>query len=345
MIVAFDARSLGPETRHWGVGVVIDNILSRLNGRFSFVGITHRFQGAAAQGLRTWPRLPKTNALFFEASTLLAGPFDLYWGANHFVPASCQRPAVVTVHDLLLLKYPHEQPHSGMLARRLTSSVRRARRVLADSRTTADDLIEAIPEVRGKVQVATLGFESCEAVVPGGGSQAEPYVIMLGAHHPRKNLAFAAEVMRKLQEAGMRVPLRLTGDVHPCFAEILRSHAACIQPTGVLPKQQVFTLLRHARAMIFPSRYEGFGFPVLEAMAAGCPVLALDTPINRETGGDAAWFLPDDAQAWANAIQELLRSTWLASDMSGKGAENVKRFSWDHTAEIYADAFAGLYRQ
>ncbi len=342
MVVAFDARPLKPRTRHWGVGVVIDNVVSRLNGRFSLVGVSHRFQGAVEQGLRTWPRVPKTNFLFFEASTFMAGDFDVYWGTNHFLPASCRQPSVVTVHDLLLLKYPNEQPHTGLLAWRLASSVKRADRILADSRTTADDLIAAFPEVRHKVGVATLGFESFDGSAAAAEPADEPYVVMLGAHRPRKNLALAAGVVQKLAEKGVRLRLILTGDAHPCFSDVLRTNSQLIHATGVLPKRQVLDLLRGARAMLFPSRYEGFGFPVLEGMAAGCPVLALDTPINREIAGGAAWLLPEGVEVWAEAIQRLLRSESLRHEMLEKGVENLKRFSWDRTAEAYADTFARL---
>src|SRR5262245_7414999 len=109
--VAFDARPLQPRTRHWGVGVVLDSLVPRLTGKFNFAGISRKFPGSEAQGLKTWPKVPRANLLFFELSALLADrKCDIYWGTNHFVPACCRKPSVVTVHDLLLLKYPDEQP-------------------------------------------------------------------------------------------------------------------------------------------------------------------------------------------------------------------------------------------
>lgn len=338
MVIAFDARPLGPRTRHWGVGVVIDNVIARLQRKFLFRGIANRFPGAAEEGFRTWPTIPNTGPILFEASSLLAGSYDLYWGTNHFVPAVCHRPAVVTVHDLLLVKYPQDQPHSRFLGRRLASSVRRARYVLTDSRTTADELLALFPEIHKKVEVALLGFET-SGNLPAADA-GEPYVVMLGAHHPRKNLCFAVAVVKALAEAGVHLPLVVTGDIDSCFAETVRANSHLVQPTGVLSKEQVFGLLRNARAMLFPSRYEGFGFPLLEAMNVGCPVIAVDSPINREIGGGAAQLLPLDVSEWVRALRELFESGSIRSEMARKGAQNLKRFSWDRTAELYDHAFA-----
>jgi glycosyltransferase involved in cell wall biosynthesis len=339
-VVAFDARALGPNTRHWGVGVVIDNIIARLERKICFRGITNRFSGAVDQGFRTWPTVRKTGPVLFEVSSLLAGSFDLYWGTNHFVPASCKRPAVVTVHDLLLFKYPEDQPHSRFLAGRLASSVKRAKCVLTDSRTTADELIALFPYVRPKVEVALLGFERSSHISSPDG--LENYVVMVGAHHPRKNLPFAVAVADALTKSGVHLPLLVTGDIHPCFGDVVRANSSVVQTTGVVSKQQVFGLLKGARAMLFPSRYEGFGFPLLEAMNVGCPVLALDIPINREIAGDAAWLLPPDEKAWVQALRQLTNSDSLRREMSQRGAENLKRFSWDRTAELYEHAFTSF---
>jgi glycosyltransferase involved in cell wall biosynthesis len=143
-------------------------------------------------------------------------------------------------------------------------------------------------------------------------------------------------------ETGMHLPLVVTGDIDPYFARTVCANSQLVQPSGVVSKQQVFSLLRGARAMLFPSRYEGFGFPLLEAMEVGCPVLALDTPINREIGGDAAWLLPGDVSIWARALRDLRNSDSIRLEMSRKGAENLKRFSWDRTAELYEHAFTSF---
>jgi glycosyltransferase involved in cell wall biosynthesis len=349
MIIAYDARPLQPQTRHWGVGVVVDNLLARLAQRFQFSGIAHEFPGAEEEGIKTWPRIPYMNLLTFEGSVLFLKKFDIYWGTNHFLPALTRCPSVVTVHDLLLLKYPSDQTLTRFLAQRLASSLKKAGRVITDSRTTADDLIAAFPNAGKKVEVGLLGLNapgdassgaSCADLV----STDSPYVVMLGAHRPRKNLPLAVAAVWQLREGGSKLRLLITGDVHPSFDQLVSGSREFVSCAGVLPRPSLFTLLKGAVGLMFPSFYEGFGFPILEAMAAGCPVMALDTPINREIAGDAAWFLPAEPNSWSDALAQLCYTNSLREEMQGRGFSNLRRFSWDKTAAVYADAFADLGR-
>jgi len=185
------------------VGVVVDNLLTRLAGRFQFSGIAHRFPGAEQEGIKAWPRIPYMNTLTFEGSVLFLKKFDIYWGTNDFLPALAQCPCVVTVHDLLLLKYPTDQPLTRFLAQRFASSLKKARRVITDSRTTADDLIAAFPNAGKKVEVGLLGLNLADGVSSDDScadqvSPDSPYVVMLGAHRPRKNLPLAVAAVCRI---------------------------------------------------------------------------------------------------------------------------------------------------
>ncbi len=347
MIVAYDARPLQPQTRHWGVGVVVDNLLAQLASRFQFSGIAHPFPGAEREGIKTWPRIPYMNTFTFEGSVLFLKEFDIYWGTNDFLPALARCPCVVTVHDLLLLKYASDQPLTRFFAQRLASSLKKARRVITDSRTTADDLIAAFPNVSKKVEVGLLGLNAIGDASSGGTcsdhvNTDSPYVVMLGAHRPRKNLPLAIAAVSHLRGGGSKMKLLVTGDVHESFNPLVSSSREFVRCAGLLPRPSLFALLKGAAALLFPSLYEGFGFPMLEAMAAGCPVLALDTPINREIAGDAAWFLPAEPRSWSDALAQLCNTTSLREEMQGRGFSNLRRFSWDKTAAVYAGAFAEL---
>lgn len=347
MIIAYDARPLQPQTRHWGVGVVVDNLLARLADRFQFSGIAHAFPGAEREGIKTWPKIPHTNNLAFEGSVLLLRKFDVYWGTNDFLPALAKCPSVITVHDLLLLKYPSDQSRTRLLAWRFVSSVKRAHRIIADSRTTADDLLAEFPNIGKKLEVGLLGFGApvdtdTDDGCTDGVRPHSPYVVMLGAHRPRKNLALAVAAVLQQRERGRDLKLVVTGDVHPSFQELISSSAEFVSCAGVLPKPKLFGLLRRAFGLVFPSVYEGFGFPMLEAMAAGCLVLALDTPINREIAGDAAQFLPPEPSSWSAALANLFNATSVREEMRGRGFSNLQRFSWDKTASVYRDAFVQL---
>jgi glycosyltransferase involved in cell wall biosynthesis len=347
MIVAYDARPLQPQTRHWGVGVVVDNLLVRLAQRFQFSGIAHRFPNAELEGIKTWPRIPYMNSLAFEGSVLLLKKYDIYWGTNDFLPALARCPSLITVHDLLLLRYPSEQSRTRFLASRFVSSLKRVARIVADSQTTADDLVASFPDVRKKVVIGLLGFNapgdiSNVAACSDEVVQDSPYVVVLGAHRPRKNLPLAIAAVSQLRERGCKLKLLVTGDVHISFEKLVSGSREFVSRVGVLPRPRLLALLKGAAGLMFPSVYEGFGFPMLEAMSVGCPVLALDTPINREIAGNAAWFLPPEAPAWLDALGKLLNTPSMLEEMRGRGFSNLRRFSWDNTAAIYADVFADL---
>jgi glycosyltransferase involved in cell wall biosynthesis len=317
-----------------------------MDDRFTFRGLAQSFRGARELGISTWPRIPRLNDLLFEFSPLMI-PNDhhLYWGTNHFIPAFCKKPSVVTVHDLLLLKYPDDQPFSRILANRFVDSIKRAETIITDSRTTADDLLISFPEVSRKLEVGLLGFSppdslaSDQSIDETAAWGQRPYLVMLGAHRPRKNLQLAVAIIVELARRGRPMELLVTGDVHPAFRNTAKSGTAHVRFVGVLPKKQMFSLLKRAEALVFTSKYEGFGFPILEAMAANCPVLALNTPINREISGEAAWLLDDNPSMWADAIQRLVKRDVRRAEIIERGTQNISRFSWNRTAEVYEHTF------
>lgn len=347
--VAYDARFLQPKTRHWGVGAVIGNVIGRLNDQFHFVGLAPKFRDPDSYDIRFWPRIPRVNRLMFEASPLLAGKFDVYWSTAHLLPGILNRPSVMTVHDMLFLNNLERRRFSGLLARSFRSALARATKIVAVSRTTADDLIAEFPDLQKKVEVALNGYDSPRAEVVdaliGPPLPASPYMMMLGCHAPRKNLSLALSTICQLRDGGADdAQLLITGDVHPSFEAMLSPKPLGVELVGVLEKPAIFQLLKGALCLLFPSRYEGFGLPVLEAMAAGCPVLALDTPINREIAGDAACLLPNDPNEWAKACKRLLAASGAREEMAGRGFQNLTRFSWSKTAAAYGQIFSEAAR-
>lgn len=341
--VAYDARFLNPKTRHWGVGAVIENVVKRLDGDLTFTGVAPKFRSDGTYRIKFWPHIPRGNRLMFEVSPLLAGDFDLYWGTAHLLPGLLRRPSVLTVYDMLFLNHIERRRFAYWFAQWFRSSLARATKVVSISRATADDLTAEIPELKKRIEVVHLGYDAPVKTTDENPRAADtpssPYVMMLGCHAPRKNLGLALETVSKLRHDGIEAQLLITGDVHPSFKELLRCRPAGVKQLGIVSKQTILRLLNGALCLLFPSQYEGFGLPLLEAMAAGCPVLALDIPINREIAGNAACLLPNDAGEWAKACKRLLNTASAREDLVAKGFENLSRFSWEKTAAAYGQIF------
>ena len=342
--ILYDARPLQPGTRQWGPGVVLNQLLMRLSSNFHFTGMAQDFADAKDLKISTWKELPKLHNLLFEISPLLASSFDIYWGTNHFLPQlSLGKPTVITVHDLLLLRYPNDQRQSRYYSWRLVSSLRRADRVVAISETTAQDLLVDFPWLKNKLRVALNGYDSTPVTEQDVGIMRErfpePYVVMLGGHRPRKNLSLGIASVAILRDMGVPIRLIISGNIHTSFQPLLNIHADILEQTGMLSRGQLRALLKNSQAMLFPSIYEGFGLPLLEAMSQGCPILALDIPINREIANQAALLLPDDPAEWAKQLKNVLHDSILRTELIESGFANLKRFDWNYTANVYTQIF------
>lgn len=342
--ILYDARPLQPQTRTWGPGVFLRNILAYSSSTNQFVGRAQHFSDAHALDISTWPKIPKTNKLFFEFSLLGAPDFDLYWGTNHCLPMlSLGKPMVVTVHDLLSVKYSKDQSHSRYYARKLGTSVRRANKVVTISKTTANELISLYPEIKKKVTVGLLGYETLmpseEHVRFIRSKFNYPYAVILGGHRPRKNLPVAIEAVAQLNRMGISLKLLITGDIHGSFKPTIERHSDVVQCVGMLQREQLMALLKNAQVMLSPSLNEGFGLPLLEAMAMECPTVIMDTPIYREVGGNAALFATKEGESWVNHLVALRQEPALRSEIIALGRENIERFSWKETAKIYNQVF------
>ena len=281
---------------------------------------------------------------------------DLYHEPSLW-PLSFDGPTVITLHDLTHLHYPETQPPARLreIERRLAEGVQQARLILTDSQYIADEAQAWFALPAERFVVAPLGVaarchprapEAIDAVLKAHGVEAREYFLCVGTLEPRKNLTLALRAHAQLPEAlRQRFPLLIVGMAgwkREQFSEELHQALAsghvCL--LGYLPDEQVAQLLAGARALIFPSLYEGFGLPVLEAMASGTPVILTRRSAMPEVAGVAGNFIePDDPDGLRDAMHRLIddQAHWQAC--SDAGLQQARIFSWERCAKVTARAY------
>jgi glycosyltransferase involved in cell wall biosynthesis len=221
---------------------------------------------------------------------------------------------VVMVHDLAPLVGPEWFVRSMRLyVTGVLIAARRARRVLTVSNAVADELVEQGVR-RDRIAVVRQAVDPGFAPAPEAAVDAvrhrmqldRPYVVMLGWQDPRKDVATAVAAHRAVV-ADTPHDLLLVGGRHPVFAPVATPTEPGIRVAGYLADGDLVPLLSGAAALLYPSRYEGFGLPPLEALAGGTPAVVSDLPVLRESTADGARFVPiGDVKAWSAALREAL---------------------------------------
>lgn len=283
---------------------------------------------------------------------------DLYHEPSLW-PLAFDGPTVITLHDLTHLHFPETQPLARLkeIERRLAIGVQQARLILTDSQAIADEAQAYFGLPAERFVVAPLGvaarFHPREAnvispVLKAHAVTAREYFLCVGTLEPRKNLSLALRAHALLPEGVReRFPLLIVGMAgwqREQFSDELRQALAsghvCL--LGYLPDEQVAQLLAGARALIFPSLYEGFGLPVLEAMACGTPVVLTRSSAMPEVAGAAGNYIDaDDADGLRDVMSRLIddQAHWQACRKAG--LQQARLFSWERCAK----ATAAAYRQ
>jgi glycosyltransferase involved in cell wall biosynthesis len=262
---------------------------------------------------------------------------------QHSFPLACPCPAVVTVHDLSFERDPSLMSLRDRTIFRavVPRSARRAARVLAVSEKTKRDLIELYDLPGDKIVVTPNGIDpvfSPDGPRPDG----DPYALFVGALQPRKDPQAAIEALALLGDGDLR--LVLVGPDKGGRAEAERAAESNglrgrVDFRGHVPQQELAALYRGAACLVFPSRYEGFGLPVLEAMASGTPVVATTAGALPEVAGEAAILVDErNPVALAGGIERALADR---ERLVAAGLERAKQFSWAETArrtlEVYGE--------
>jgi glycosyltransferase involved in cell wall biosynthesis len=280
---------------------------------------------------------------------VLRRPPDVLFVPGHVIPfvwpATRLPPAVVTVHDLGYLAYP--DAHTWAQRAYLTWSTRwsafAAARIIAISRATADDLVARLGADRTKIAVVheaptplAVPSAECIAATRARYGLARPYALFVGTIHPRKNIARLLAAYAALgQEGGPGFDLALIGAAGWRSGALIAQAAAQerVHLLGYVPAADLPALLAGATFFVFPSLYEGFGLPVLEAQSLGVPVMTSHNSALPEIAGDAALLVdPTDVDAIAHAMLQLSQDETLRRRLIAAGYANVQRYSWTKAA-------------
>ena len=376
MRIGFDASMLG---KGGGIATYAECLLAalgRLGGGHSFAlwcarpaagpvarrlalrGATVVAPGVGGRLWDRWSRLAWGNPLPIEA---LVGPVDVFHGPNYFLPAQRGRAArVVTVHDLSALRHPEWHPASRVLMHRagLRRTLRAVDHAITDTEAVRAEVIATCGVPPDRVTsihpAAPPGFlprrpSELKPILDPWGLAVGDYLLWAGAIEPRKNLVRLLQAVAAVQaRRGDMPPLVLAGPPGWRNREIRRRIDAArpgVRHLGYLPDEGLAALMAGCTALVMPSLYEGFGLPVIEAMASGVPVVTSRGGALEEVAGNAAVLVdPHDPEAIGAGIESLLHDTSLRATLAQKGLARAAQFSWERTARetlrVYERAIA-----
>jgi glycosyltransferase involved in cell wall biosynthesis len=280
------------------------------------------------------------------------GSVDVFYSPDFLLPPTRARRKLVTVHDLSYVRVPEcfPAPLLNYLNRAVPPSVAHADLILADAASTQRDLIDVYHVPTDKVRVLYSGVDPRFRPDVSEASQArvrelthgKPYLLSVSTIQPRKNYARLIKAFANLitndQLPMTNLQLVIAGGRGWMFAEIFKTvERLGLQERVIFPSffsdEDLPALYAGATLFVYPSLYEGFGLPVVEAMACGLPVVSSNASSLPEVGGDAVlYFDPHDVDAMAATIQRALTNESLRSDLRVRGIEQAKKFSWDKAA-------------
>lgn len=258
---------------------------------------------------------------------------DVLWGPHGTLPIASRTPAVVTIHDFTAITMPGRHRLKTILSYDLFigRSLERARSVAAVSRAVAEEAVRGFGVPRSKIEIVPNGVD--EFFSPGEGEG--DYVLFVGTLEPRKGLADLLDVWSSIPTPKPRLVLSGSagwGKLDLGDAEV----------TGYVDREQLRALYRGALAFVYPSHYEGFGIPPLEALACGAPVIATRTGAIPEFAGDAALLIePGDRDGLRDALVRLLRDASLRRELRARGPERAMLYRWDRSASLMMELLHG----
>ncbi len=357
--VAMEVTSLfGPRT---GVAAMVDAMVSRLAVRsdIELTGVSVSWRGGRAEDVlpagcsgQTFP-LPArlSHALWRRFDRPRLAGFDVVHGPNYVVPPAGSAARLVTVHDLTAWRFPDlVDHHSRHYPDQLRRAVAGGAHVHTVSRHVAGEIIGELGIDEDRVHPIQNGFTPG----PTGDSTAgrtlvgAPYVLAIGTIEPRKDYPTLVDAMMAVWEVHPDLKLAIVGgrgwDADRLDRRVdARGVTDRIVQFGYTSERVKANLLAGARLLAYPSVYEGFGFPILEAMDAGVPVVSTVAGAVPETAGRAAVLVePRDVNALAGALLTVIEDDALRDDLATAGRRQVGRFSWDAAVQTLSELYRRL---
>ena len=312
--------------------------------------------------LLPWGRYPTALAWGFlrrpNLEYWVGNDFDLVHAPNLGYPVPTKKPYIVTIHDVGPLTRPEFFSKRSITWMRLglDSAIKKASNIICVSRATADEVILiGGKELANRIHVIHEGVEplfhkhpdlSCLDAVKGMPPKGTPFCLAAGAISPRKNIMRIVLAMEKLADELPLHHLCLVGgggwDNEEVFDLVKNSPIASrIHHLGYVTDEQLHALYSMAEVFIYPSLFEGFGLPVIEAMASGCPVITSNNSSLPEIAGHAAIFVdPHNVSSIAKAILRVCSDGALREELSALGLERSKVFCWEKCARQVADVYS-----
>ena len=311
-----------------------------------------------------WPRQMEQKIINFPAPMLLrplwdnlllprairkAGPFDLYFSPLSVVPRGLSIPSVATVHDLAFFHYPEIQPwkYRHYWKKAIQRTAKSATRIISVSESTRKDLESFFPGTKRKVQVVHEAPSTSLLSTSSKGKfrphhridSSTRYFLSVGTLEPRKNYPFLLEVFQRLLHRPGCEELKLVIAGSPGWesAELekeMQERSGYLIRLDYVEYSDLPDLYRGAIALVFPSLYEGFGLPAIEAMAVGTPVIASNISSFPEVIGDAGVLLDlEDGDSWIDTLERVAKDEVWRVRLASRCLARSKEFTWERAAE------------
>ena len=280
---------------------------------------------------------------------------DCFWGPAHYLPSTLpgKLRTILTVHDLVAVYYPEHMSRYNALVHRLhfRRSVERADTIITVSHSTRNDLLRELGVPGPKVQVVHSGVAAAFRPIAESERTArlrvlgvpDEFILSVGTLEPRKNYPLLFKALSEIPDVHLVVAGRKGWKYESIIRQINElGLAKRVQLLEYVSTQNLVALYCGAQLVVMPSLYEGFGLPVLEAMACGTPVLASNTSSLPEVGGDAAaYFESNSVESLRTELARLLAGPETRAAMAQKGIQRAKGFSWHQAAQATLDILRG----